>query len=125
MGCLHMDAEIPVQAEEGLWGAIPDPKHLTSIIRVLRQTRQMKGYIENQERWSELPREDRSSRDVQDEGNVLPAWSCCQGELICIRESRAQGQPCTGTRGPAMATSHRQHIQKPTGTGGKKGVCEC
>lgn len=46
----HMDAEIPVQAEDGLWGAIPDPNHLTGIIRVLRQTRQMKRYIENQER---------------------------------------------------------------------------
>lgn len=50
MGCLHVAAEIPVQAEDGLWGVIPEPNHLIGIIKVFRQTRQMKRSIENQER---------------------------------------------------------------------------
>lgn len=50
MGCLHTDAEIPAQGEDGLWGAISEPNHLTGIIKVFRYTKQMRRYIENQEK---------------------------------------------------------------------------
>lgn len=54
------------------------------------------------------------------EGSILPVWSCCQGQLISIREGRARGQPCAGTRAEEPASSHRQRVQRATGIGEEK-----